>query len=248
MPLAPFARKNTLNIEQAIRAGESYLSGFDLVYGHGTECPVDEAAWLILEAMQLSPLEEPDYSRVLDDEEKRVAMKFLRMRAEQRTPAAYITGRTWFAGLEFFTDERALIPRSPLAEPIMQGFSEFIDPSGITRVLDMCTGGACIAVACAYAFADAQVDAVDISADALALAAKNIKFHQMQDRVRIIQSDLFAELDPAHKYELIISNPPYVDIGDMQALEDEFKREPELGLAAGSDGGKQRRGPATGLS
>lgn len=236
MSLSPFEKNNSLNIEQAILAGEAYLLEFDLVYGHGTANAMDEAAWLILEAMHLSPLEMPDYSKRLSNNEKRCAASYLELRAVKRQPAAYITGRTWFAGLEFYADERALIPRSPLAEPIMQGFSDFIDPTELTQVLDLCTGGGCIAIACAYAFADAHVDALDISPEALALAQKNIDFHQMNDRVRTIESDLFLQLEPKKQYDLIISNPPYVDLRDMQALGDEFKREPALGLAAGDDG------------
>ncbi len=236
MSLSSFEKTKNLNIEQAILAGESYLLGFDLVYGHGTASAMDEAAWLILEAMQLSPLEAADYSRVLTVDEKHQVASFLTKRAEKRIPAAYITGRTWFAGLEFFADERALVPRSPLAEPIMEGFSDFIDPGELSSVLDLCTGGGCIAIACAYAFANAKVDALDISTEALALADKNIDFHEMADRVQCIESDLFSSLEPNKQYDLIISNPPYVDLPDMQALGDEFKREPQIGLAAGDDG------------
>lgn len=236
MLLSSFDQSKSLNIEQAILAGEAYLLEFDLVYGHGTAAAMDEAAWLVLEAMDLSPLEAPDYSRLLSDTDKQKAASYLELRAVKRLPAAYITGRTWFAGLEFYADERALIPRSPLAEPIMQGFSDFIDPTELTRVLDLCTGGGCIAIACAYAFADAQVHALDISSDALALAQKNIDFHEMNDRVQIIESDLFSGVESSKQYDLIISNPPYVDLGDMQALGEEFKSEPELGLAAGTDG------------
>ena len=225
-----------LTLEQAVRTAARYLDGFDLVYGHGTDNATDEASWLILEAMGLSPLEPPDYNMVLTEEEKEHAISFLRRRAEQRVPAAYITGRTWFAGLEFLVDERALVPRSPLAEPIMQGFSDFIDPGETRLILDLCTGGGCIAIACAYAFADAHVDALDISEDALALAKENLQKHAMQRRVRLIQSDLFEAIKPENRYDLIISNPPYVDRDEMDALGEEFRKEPGLGLAAGTDG------------
>lgn len=236
MSLSSFEKIQPLNIEQAILAGEAYLLGFDLVYGHGTASAMDESAWLILEAMGLSPLEAPDYHQLLSDADKQRAVSYLKLRAVERKPAAYITGRTWFAGLEFYSDERALVPRSPLAEPIMQGFSDYVDPTELTQVLDLCTGGGCIAIACAYAFADAKVHALDISAEALELAQKNIDFHQMKDRVRVIKSDLFSGVEPNKQYDLIISNPPYVDLPDMQALGEEFKREPALGLAAGLDG------------
>lgn len=236
MSLSSFEKTQPLNIEQAILVGEAYFLGFDLVYGHGTASAMDESAWLILEAMGLSPLEAPDYHQLLSDADKQRVVSYLKLRAVERKPAAYITGRTWFAGLEFYSDERALVPRSPLAEPIMQGFSDYVDPTELTQVLDLCTGGGCIAIACAYAFAEAKVHALDISAEALELAQKNIDFHQMKDRVRVIKSDLFSSVEPNKQYDLIISNPPYVDLPDMQALGEEFKREPALGLAAGLDG------------
>ena len=231
-----WVQNNQLTLEIALRSAAEWLDGYNLVYGHGTANSLDEAAWLILEAMDLSPLEAPDYSRVLSKDEKLRAQEYLRKRATERMPAAYITGRTWFAGLEFKADERALVPRSPLAEPIMQGFSEYIDPTGVKRVLDLCTGGGCIAIACAYAFADAEVDGADISNDALSLATENIEKHGLQERVNLIESDVFSAIPENSQYDLIISNPPYVDAEDMAELADEFHQEPQLGLAAGHDG------------
>lgn len=231
-----FRENQPLTLEEAIRLGEQYLASFDLVYGHGTDNALDEAAWLLLEAMRLSPLEAPDYSQMLTEENKTRALEYLQKRAVQRIPVAYITGRTWFAGLEMLSDERALIPRSPLAEPLLEGFSDFLDPAQVHQVLDLCTGGGCIAIACAYAFADAQVDAVDLSPEALKLAQENTNLHAMQSRINLIQSDLFECIPEERQYDLIISNPPYVDQYDMSELGQEFLREPQLGLAAGKDG------------
>lgn len=226
---------STRTLEDAIRAGAAYLEAFDLVYGHGTATALDEAAWLVIEAAGLDPSEEPDYARVLDEAALSRANEYLRRRAEGREPAAYITGRAWFCGLPFISDVRALVPRSPLAEPIISAFADFLDPEGVARVLDMCTGGGCIAIACSYAFPQAQVDGADISPEALSLAAENVALHEVGDRVRLVQSDLFTALK-GERYDLIVSNPPYVDQGDMDALSAEFLQEPQLGLAAGHDG------------
>jgi ribosomal protein L3 glutamine methyltransferase len=236
MSLSLWQADEVVTLGDAIATAANYLDQFDLVYGHGTASSMDDAAWLILEAMNLSPIEEPNYSLALSAEDKLCAEKFICLRTEKKLPTAYIVGRAWFAGLEFSVDERALIPRSPLAEPIMQGFCDYLDPSGVGHVLDLCTGGGCIAIACAYAFADARIDALDISDDALALAKTNVERHALQARVRLIQSDVFEALDKGQRYDLIISNPPYVDQFDMRQLGDEFKTEPALGLASGDDG------------
>ncbi|HBR98776.1 MAG TPA: 50S ribosomal protein L3 N(5)-glutamine methyltransferase [Gammaproteobacteria bacterium] len=236
MTLDHWPQTTRLTLESAIREGANYLDQHELTYGHGTDNSLDEAAWLVLEAMGLSPLDAPDYTRELSLSDKTRARDYLQQRAMNKTPAAYITGRTWFAGLEFYADARALVPRSPLAEPIAQGFCDVLDPTAVTRVLDLCTGGGCIAIASAYAFADADVDAADISADALALAHKNRELHGLEARVQLIQSDLFDALDSDTPYDMILSNPPYVDAEDMAALSPEFAAEPELGLTAGDDG------------
>lgn len=220
-----------------IRWGASRFAEARLHYGHGTDNALDEAVALVLHALHL-PHGTPD--RLLEARltaaEKVDVYRLLSRRLEERVPAAYLTGDAWFAGLKFRSDERALVPRSPIAELVEAHFEPWVDPENVTRVLDLCTGGGCIAIACAHVFPAADVDAVDVSRDALDLAAENVALHGMEDRVRLFEGDLFAPLPTESHYDIIVSNPPYVDAGDMSALPDEFRHEPELGLAAGADG------------
>lgn len=220
-----------------IRWGASRFAEAGLHYGHGTDNALDEAVALVLHGLHL-PYDCPD--RLLDARltytEKHRVFGLLARRVDERIPAAYITGRAWFAGLEFKADARALVPRSPIAELIEARFQPWTGADGVRRVLDLCTGGGCIALACAHYLPDAQVDAVDISADALALAAENVALHGAENQVELFEGDLFAALPAGRKYDIIVSNPPYVDARDMAALPDEYRHEPELGLAAGADG------------
>jgi len=222
------------DLQTAIAAAVAYLQSFDLGYGHGTSDAVDDAAWLVLEAAGLSPLEQPDYASLLSPAAIEQAEEYLQQRAVKRIPSAYIVGRTWFAGLEFRVDPRVLIPRSPIAEFLMEEGFGLLEPQAVRRVLDLCTGSGCIAVAAAHAFENAQVEGSDISAAALEVARVNVGLHSMESRVTLIETDLFEGV--TGPYDLILSNPPYVDAADMAATSAEFSHEPALGLIAGPDG------------
>ena len=166
--------------------------------------------------------------------ERRAAVELIARRIRERIPAPYLTGRAWFAGLEFICDARALVPRSPIAEWIERGFEPWLEPDTVERVLDLGTGGGAIAIACALAFPNATVDAADVSDAALELARENCLAHDVGDRVRLFESDVYAEV--SGNFDLIISNPPYVDAGTMATLDPEYLHEPRMGLAAGADG------------
>ncbi len=225
-----------LSVEQAIRELAERFDAAGLSYGHGTDNALDEAAWLVFATLELSHGDAPEvYAHAVSGEQFDELSRLAKRRIDERVPLAYLLNQGWFAGLEFYVDERVLVPRSPLAELIASQFSPWIAPSEVHRVVDIGTGSGCIAIAIAKAFPNATVDAVDISEDALAVTAINIERHEVADRVQPVRSDLFDELG-SRRYDLIVSNPPYVDEQDMQEMPDEFRHEPELGLASGSDG------------
>jgi len=219
-----------------IRWGTSRFTAAKLFFGHGTDNAWDEATALVLHGLYLPPDAHPQIlgTRLTRSERERV-VGLLRRRIDERKPAAYLTGEAWFGGLSFEVDDQVLVPRSPIAELIADGFEPWLAGAAVEHIVDLGTGSGCIAIACALAFPDARVDAVDISPGALAVTQRNIARYGLEAQVRAVQSDLFAGLQ-GEVYDLIVSNPPYVDADAMARLPDEFRREPELGLAAGEQG------------
>lgn len=224
-----------VSIRDFFRWAASEFLAAKLFYGHGTDNPWDEAEQLVLHALHLNPPLADEWldARLTRAEKVRVVANIQR-RVEERIPAAYITGQAWFAGIPFVVDERVLVPRSPIAELIEKQFAPWLSAEP-QQILDLCTGSGCIGIACAYAFPDADVQLSDISFDALAVAEENIQQHDLNDRVFALQSDLFENL-LGQRFDVIVSNPPYVDADDMASLPQEYHAEPELGLASGVDG------------
>ena len=223
------------SIKDYLRWAYSCFNRADVFYGHGQDNGWDEALQLVLSALHL-PFDVPDdlFDGRLALSEKQAIIHLIKERLGRRVPVAYLTNSAWFCGLEFYVDERVLIPRSPIGELIQQGFSGLLKNSP-KRILDMCTGSGCIAIACAEQFPEAEVDAVDLSFEALDVAEFNIERHQLTHRVFPIQSDLFTQL-PQDQYDLIVANPPYVDQDDIEDMPEEFRHEPMLALEAGEDG------------
>ena len=235
--MQPSARLELLTLRDLIRYGVSRLNAAGVALGHGSDNAWDEAVYLVLHALHL-PLDtlEPFLdARVLDKERARV-LDLIDRRVTERLPAAYLTNEAWLRGHRFYVDQRVIVPRSPIAELLDQGLAPWVaDPAEVGRVLDMCTGSGCLAILGALAFPHAQVDAVDVSSDALEVARRNVEDYGLEDRLALHQSNLFESL-PAQRYDVIICNPPYVNSGSMDVLPEEYRHEPQLALAGGADG------------
>lgn len=249
------AAETLVTIRDFIRFGVTALRQYDAHLGQGTEDYFAESSALVLQTLSLDWNADAE---ILDAKllpsEKQEFLSLLERRINERTPTSYLLNLAYFYGKPFYVDERVLIPRSPIAELIENRFVPYCldengqmgeannnlpanpNPQMPRRILDMCTGSGCIAIALAYAFPDAEVDATDISKDALEVAAINTEHHNMQYQVALLESDLFSKIPAENQYDLIVSNPPYVDAEDMADLPDEFRHEPELALAAGQDG------------
>ena len=219
-------------IEQAAKA----MDEAGLHFGHGTDNPGDEAAWLLLHVIG-APLDGSfqDWSLELDPVQRQQADQLLADRIGKGIPLAYILGRAFFAGLEFAVNEQVLVPRSPIAELVLERFSPWVDATAVHEVLDLCTGSGCIGIAVATYLPWVNVDATDISSRALELARGNVHRHGVESRVRLLQSDLFSALG-GRRYDLIVTNPPYIPLPAIAGLPDEYRAEPEIGLVSGEDG------------
>lgn len=224
-------------LRDVLRHAVSRFNAAGLSFGHGTQDAFDDAAYLILHTLHL-PLDrlDPFLEARLSPQEIASLLEVIERRASQRVPAPYITREAWLQGYRFYVDERVIVPRSFIAELLKESLSPWVeDAEGVTRVLDLCTGSGSLAIIAADAFPHASVDAVDVSPDALAVAARNIGDYDLADRVHALRSDLFDGI-AAERYDLILCNPPYVNEGSMQALPAEFRHEPRLALAGGADG------------
>ena len=223
-------------VEDLVRLGAAQFERAGIWLGHGSEYFVDEAAELVFFAAGISHQEgAAAYPRELDSQAIASALALIERRIIERVPAAYLTHRMWFAGHEFYVDERVLVPRSPIAELIQNRFAPWIAADQVSTIIDIGTGSGCIAIAAAHAFARARVWASDISEDALAVARRNVANHGLEARMALVRADVWSGID-ATRFDLVISNPPYVSEPEMRSLPEEYRREPALGLRGGSDG------------
>ena len=224
-------------IRDLLRYAVTRFNTAELYFGHVSSDALDEAAYLILHTLKL-PLDklEPFFDARLLPHEIEALLKVIELRATERIPAAYITHQAWLGSYPFYVDERVIVPRSFIAELIPEQLAPWIsDPDAIVRILDLCTGSGCLPILLADAFPNAHVDAVDISSAALAVAQRNISDYKLEDRISLFESDLYAGL-PEQQYDLIISNPPYVNAESMRTLPPEYQHEPQIALAGGADG------------
>ena len=232
------SRDALCSVRDLIRYGVSRFNETKLFFGHGSDNAWDEAVYLVLFALHLPPdqLEPFMDARVLPVERER-ALSLIDLRCEQRLPAPYLTHEAWLQGYRFHVDQRVIVPRSPIAELLMNHLSPWIgDPYEVTGILDLCTGSGCLAIIAAHQFPEAFVDATELSRDALDVAAINVTQHGLDDRLNLHQGSLYDPLPVAARYDLIISNPPYVNTVSMGKLPAEYRHEPRLALAGGDDG------------
>lgn len=228
---------NLTTIRDLLRYAITRFNTANLFFGHGSNNAFDEAAYLILHTLKL-PLDrlEPFLDAHLLPDEITAVLNVIERRSSERVPAAYLTNEAWLGDYRFYVDERVIVPRSFIAELIPEQFSPWIgDPEAITTILELCTGSGCLPIMLSDAFPNAHIDAVDISSAALEVARRNVDDYQLQDRITLIESDLYAKV-PKKKYDLIVTNPPYVNSGSMAKLPQEYQREPQLALAGGDDG------------
>jgi ribosomal protein L3 glutamine methyltransferase len=231
------AAHNLHTVRDWLRFAVSRFNQAKLFFGHGSSNAYDEAAYLILHTLHL-PLDrlDPFLDARLTDMERTEVLNILQQRVEQRVPAAYLTHEAFLGDFSFYVDERVIVPRSFISELLLEQLAPWIaEPEGIGSVLDLCTGSGCLAILAAHAFPHADVDAADISPAALAVAERNVADYGLQDRVHLVESDLFARLN-GRQYDLIVSNPPYVDAASVAALPQEYLHEPKLSLGSGQDG------------
>lgn len=225
-----------LTIGDYVRFAASAFNEAGLYFGHGTDNAWDEALALILPSLHLPQNSNPAVmnSRLIKKECEKLS-KLIHLRIDERIPVPYLTHQAWFGSLIYYVDERVLIPRSPIAELIEERFEPWVAYDDVHQILDLCTGSGCIAIACAKAFPDAHVDASDISTAALTVAKINVLRHHTEEQVKLYHSDLFAAI-PQKKYDIIVSNPPYVSHDEIASLPKEYLHEPRMGLTAGKEG------------
>lgn len=231
------ASQNLLTVRDYLRFAVSRFYQAKLFFGHGSSDAYDEAVYLILHTLHL-PIDTlaPFLDAHLTPSERSEVLNIIQRRVEQRIPAAYLTHEAFLGEYSFYVDERVIVPRSFIAELLRQQLSPWIgDPESVTSVLDLCTGSGCLAILAADAFPNALIEAVDLSLGALAVATRNVSDYELESRVKLIESDLFDKLED-RKYDLIISNPPYVDAKSVASLPQEYLHEPKLALGSGNDG------------
>ncbi len=230
------AVQEMVTIRDFIRWAVTQFNQADLVYGHGTDNGWDEAVNLVLTTLHLPPdIDTNVLDAKLVAHEKQLIAERVKKRVVDRIPVPYLVNEAWFAGLNFYVDERVIIPRSPIAELLEDEFSPWVEQDNVSAVLDLCTGSGCIAISAAFTFPHATVDAIDISPSALEVAKINVDRFGLEENVNLIQSDLFTGLT-GKKYDIIISNPPYVSKAEYEALPPEYAKEPEQSLLCGDDG------------